>query len=141
MSQYLDLKRPIQVRSGDYRQTFLDAIITSVSLDQVGEDEGGKPIMSISFSVDFPTDGGCQHVADAFGFNRESWRYTDTGKSCAECTFFEKDGGDPVPYDLTTVNLPECRYCVCPDVSEDDIDAYCEATDFGKTCPHFQKKD
>lgn len=137
----MDLERPIQVKSGDCRQTFLDAVITSVSLEPVGEDEDGKLIMGISFSVSFLKDGGRQHVLDAFGFNRESWRYADTGNSCAECTLLEKDGGDLVTYGSTTVNLPECKYCVCPDVSEDDIDADCEATDLGKTCHHFQKKD
>lgn len=140
MSNYLELDRPMEVRTGDYRRKWMEAQVISVCIDDVGEDEDGNVIKGLSFSVKFIEDGCTQRLSDAFGWNRENWRYKDEGKCCDECVHLESDGGDAVPYGSTTANLPECKYCVCPDVSEDDIDAYCEATDFGKKCHHFKQR-
>lgn len=74
--QSLDLKRSIQVRTGDYRRQWMDAKIVYVSMEDVGQDEDEKAIKGLSFSVEFG-DGFAQRVTDAFGWSREEWRYKE----------------------------------------------------------------
>ena len=72
--QSLDLKIPIQVRTGDYRRQWTDAKIVHVSMEDVGQDEDEKEIKGLSFSVELG-DGLTQKVSDAFGWGSEDWRY------------------------------------------------------------------
>jgi len=72
--QSLDLKIPIQVRTGDYRRQWTDAKIVYVSMEDVGQDEDEKVIKGLSFSVEFG-EGLTQKVSDAFGRGNEDWRY------------------------------------------------------------------
>lgn len=72
--QNINLERAIQIKAGDYRQQWLDATITNISLEAVGVDEGGKTVEGISFSVRF-NDGCTQRITDAFGLSKDDWRY------------------------------------------------------------------
>lgn len=59
---------------------------------------------------------------------------------CDMCDFQVCEGGDCVPYGSGVAYLPVSKYCGCPDVPEDQIDAYCEQTDFGAKCNFFKAR-
>jgi len=73
--QFLDLKRPILIRTGDYKRKWVDAKIIYVCIDDVGEDENGQPLKGLSFSVEF--DGCTQRISDAFGWGSDDWQYKE----------------------------------------------------------------
>lgn len=77
MFQSLELNKPIQVRTGDYRRKWLDAKIFHVTMEQVGSDDDDNPIYGLSFSVEFIDESTIQRVTDAFGWSKDEWRYTD----------------------------------------------------------------
>jgi len=130
----LDLKRPIQVRTGDYRRQWMDAKIVYVSMEDVGQDEDGKAIQGLSFSVDFG-DGLAQRVTDAFGWSSEEWRYKE--KCCEQCKWCSKEGGDIVPYGSTTATLPEGYVCDCPYMPE-EIEVPNDETNEGRECRYHE---
>ena len=132
--QSLDLKRPIQVRMGDYRRQWMDAKIVYISMEDVGQDEDEKAIKGLSFSVEFG-DGTTQRVSDAFGWSSEEWRYKE--KCCEQCKWDSIEGGDIVPYGATTVTLPQGHVCDCPDMGE-EIEIPYDTTNGGRECEYHE---
>lgn len=138
--QSLDLNKKIQVKTGDYRRKWVDAKVVYVRLDDVCDCDDDEIITKgISFGVKFLTEDGQQYIHDAFGWNSSNWRYKE--KCCELCKWREKDGGDAVPYGSTTVNLPEYTYCVCPSVSDEEIENICENTNYGENCNYHEFKE
>ena len=140
----LKLTAPIQVRTGDYRRKWVDARITSVKPEQFpeyyGDDEDEAPLrLGLSFNVEYEDDDGqtyCQHVADAFGWSADNWRYKE--KCCEQCAWSSKEGGDVVPYGSTTATLPAGVTCECPDMPE-VIEVPYDETNGGKSCDYFKE--
>lgn len=60
---------------------------------------------------------------------------------CDKCSYLVMEGGDRVPFGSTWATLPVSKYCDCPDVPDDEIDAYCEQTNFGENCKFFHSKE
>lgn len=138
MVQSIDLTKPIQVRTGDYRRKWVDVKITHVGIGVVGYDADEGAVYGLSFSVKFlgEEDKGCvQHVSDAFGWGSEEWRYKE--ECCEQCKFCSKTGGDIVHYGSTTATLLEGYECDCPDMPEDVEDPY-SYTEGGTKCTYHK---
>ncbi len=73
--EFIDLSRPIQVVTGDYRNAWMDAKITSFKVEDSNDPES-EDIVEVSFGVEFE-DGCTQWVQDIYGWNRSKWRYKD----------------------------------------------------------------
>ena len=140
----IDLTRPIEVDFGVNAQKsdFHDAVVVEVRLDQTNEHRDGSLVWGLTFVVKCD-DESIRVIEDAFGWNKDVWRYKSDVKSCDECEFQVCEGGDCVPFGSDVAYLPTVKYCDCPLVPEGDIDEICEKTNFGVSCKFFnwRKKD
>ena len=74
----LDLTKPIQVKTGDYRQKWTDAKILNIGIDVHQYDDNAWVEMNANVEfIEGEDRGSIQHINDLKGLYGEVWRYKE----------------------------------------------------------------